>query len=47
VWTPSVCRDKFKDLGEDYLDKQNSTKKVSILKRKAELLGYELIQKAA
>jgi len=39
--------DKSKDLGEDYLDKQNSTKKVSILKRKAELLGYELIQKAA
>jgi transposase len=39
--------DKFKDLGEDYLDKQNSTKKVSILKRKAELMGYELIEKAA
>lgn len=39
--------DKFKDLGEDYLDKQNSTKKISILKRKADLLGYELIEKAA
>lgn len=34
---------QFKDLGENYLDLKNKSRKIYVLKRQAELLGYHLI----
>jgi len=38
---------EFRDLGEDYLKNRNQSQKVSNLRKQAQALGFELVQKAA
>jgi len=39
--------EEYKELGEDYLSRKNAENKITILKRKAKELGYELVPIAA
>lgn len=34
---------EFRDLGEDYLTQRNKSRKISLLRKKARLMGYDLV----